>query len=114
MALASRRSIRTIGEILTRSLTAAVCLPLSFINAADRRGDNPDAQPLSPEEQLKHFTVPPGFEVQLVASEPQIQKPINLNFDAAGRLWATGSESYPWPVAISRAPKLAYPMPSWR
>src|SRR5215213_1271027 len=63
-----------------------------------QRGDNADAMPSTPEEQLKHFKVPPGFEVQLVAAEPEIQKPINLNFDAAGRLWVTGSEMYPWPA----------------
>lgn len=41
--------------------------------------------------------MPPGFEVQLVASEPDIQKPLNLNFDSAGRLWVTGTTMYPWP-----------------
>src|SRR5215212_10676386 len=66
--------------------------------AIAQRGDNSDAKPSTPEEQLKRFKVPPGFEVQLVAAEPEIQKPINLNFDAAGRLWVTGSEMYPWPA----------------
>ncbi len=41
--------------------------------------------------------MPPGFEVQLVAAEPDIQKPLNLNFDSAGRLWVTGTTMYPWP-----------------
>ena len=66
--------------------------------AADPRGDHPDAQPSTPQEQLKMFHLPPGFEIQLVAAEPEIQKPINLTFDAAGRLWVTGSEMYPWPA----------------
>ncbi len=44
------------------------------------------------------FHLPPGFEIQLVAAEPEIQKPLNLTFDAAGRLWITGSEMYPWPA----------------
>jgi putative heme-binding domain-containing protein len=39
----------------------------------------------------------------LVAAEPEIQKPVNLNFDAAGRLWVTGSELYPWPAAKDAA-----------
>lgn len=67
--------------------------------AADQRGDNADSKPSTPLDQLARFHVPPGFEVQLVASEPEIQKPINLNFDAAGRLWVTGSEMYPWPAS---------------
>ncbi len=71
--------------------------------AADPRGDNPDSKPSTPQEQLQKFHVPPGFEVQLVASEPQIQKPLNITFDAAGRLWVSGSEEYPWPAGTDAA-----------
>ncbi len=55
--------------------------------------------PLSPAEQQKKFKLPPGFEIQLVASEPEIQKPMNLNFDTRGRLWVSHSIEYPWPAA---------------
>src|SRR5690349_18833152 len=43
----------------------------------------------TPEEERKAFHLPPGFEVQLVASEPEICKPMNMAFDAKGRLWIT-------------------------
>ena len=66
--------------------------------AADPRGDEPDAMPSTPEQERAMFHLPPGFEIQLVAAEPEIQKPINLTFDGAGRLWVTGSEMYPWPA----------------
>ena len=46
-------------------------------------------EPLRPEEQIKKIKLPPGFELQLVAADPDIRKPININFDAAGRLWIT-------------------------
>lgn len=78
---------------------AFVLAALTTLALADQRGDTPDTKPSPPQEQLAKFHVPPGFEVQLVAAEPQIQKPINLNFDAAGRLWVTGSEMYPWPAS---------------
>ena len=39
-------------------------------------------EPLSPHEQKKKFHLPPGFEIQLVAAEPEIRKPINLNLFA--------------------------------
>lgn len=52
--------------------------------------------PLEPAEQAKQFKLPPGFAIQLVASEPQIQKPMNLAFDARGRLWVTHSTEYPF------------------
>jgi glucose/arabinose dehydrogenase len=83
---------------LLLSLTTA-CAFISPLAAEERRGDNPDARPLTPQEQLARFKVPPGFEVQLVASEPEIHKPLNINFDAAGRIWTTGSELYPWAAA---------------
>lgn len=53
---------------------------------------------LTGEEERKAFHVPPGFEVQLVASEPDISKPINMAFDASGRLWITESHEYPFPA----------------
>src|SRR5204862_633548 len=43
--------------------------------------------------------VPPGFEVQLVAAEPDIAKPMNMAFDATGRLWVTTSREYPFPAS---------------
>jgi putative heme-binding domain-containing protein len=66
--------------------------------AADPRGDNPDDRPLAPAAASRAFHVPPGFEVQLVANEPAIQKPMNLAFDERGRVWVTGSSLYPWPA----------------
>lgn len=55
--------------------------------------------PLTPAEQKAKFKLPPGFEIQLVASEPEIQKPMNLAFDARGRLWVTHSVEYPFAAA---------------
>src|SRR5713101_9373735 len=54
--------------------------------------------PRTPEEERKGFHVPPGFEVQLVAAEPDVRKPININFDDRGRLWVTESVEYPFPA----------------
>jgi putative heme-binding domain-containing protein len=54
--------------------------------------------PRKPAEQQKMFHLPEGFEIQLVASEPDIKKPINIAFDAKGRLWVTQSEEYPFPA----------------
>ena len=44
--------------------------------------------PLPPEEALKTFYMPPGYRVELVASEPLIQDPIAIDWDPEGRLWA--------------------------
>jgi len=53
---------------------------------------------LTPQQQRERFHLPPGFEIQLVASEPEINKPMNLNWDARGRLWVTHSVEYPFPA----------------
>ncbi len=58
--------------------------------------------PLTPGEQGKKFKLPPGFEIQLVATEPDINKPFNMAFDAKGRLWVTTSIEYPWPAPTNR------------
>ena len=51
---------------------------------------------LSPADERKALVVPAEFEVQLVASEPDIQKPMQMAFDAKGRLWVTTSYHYPF------------------
>lgn len=50
----------------------------------------------TPDEQRAGFKLPDGFEIQLFASEPDIGKPINLTFDASGRMWVTQSFEYPF------------------
>jgi putative heme-binding domain-containing protein len=55
--------------------------------------------PRTPEEERKGFHLPPGFEIQLVAAEPYVRKPININFDDRGRLWVSESVEYPFAAA---------------
>jgi mono/diheme cytochrome c family protein/glucose/arabinose dehydrogenase len=42
---------------------------------------------LTAEEELKTFSLPPGYHAQLVAKEPLVVDPIAIDFDADGRLW---------------------------
>lgn len=42
---------------------------------------------LSAEEEQKTLVLPPGYRVELVASEPLVIDPIAMDFDADGRLW---------------------------
>lgn len=51
----------------------------------------------TPDEEKAGFKLPPGFEIELFASEPNIDKPINIAFDAKGRMWVTQSFEYPFP-----------------
>lgn len=54
--------------------------------------DIPDSDP---EIERKSFILADGFEVNLFAGDPQIAKPIHMNFDERGRLWVAGSSVYP-------------------
>ena len=55
-------------------------------------------EPLTPEQERAAFHLPPGFEIQLVASEPDLRKPMNMQWDALGRLWITESREYPFAI----------------
>jgi putative heme-binding domain-containing protein len=86
-----------------RSVTCravVLLLPLAaFAAAAEPKPDpNVAATPhRSPEAERKLFRLPPHFEIQLVAAEPDIHKPLNLAFDDRGRLWVTDTVEYPFP-----------------
>jgi putative membrane-bound dehydrogenase-like protein len=70
---------------------------------AFRRGDSRGSTPhLTPEQEQNSFHLPPGFEIQLFAAEPQILKPMNMAFDAKGRLWVTVTREYPYPVPLDK------------
>ena len=46
-----------------------------------------DSPALSSDEALKTFYMPPGYQLELVASEPLVQDPIVMDWDTQGRLW---------------------------
>jgi mono/diheme cytochrome c family protein/glucose/arabinose dehydrogenase len=54
----------------------------------------PAPAPLSPEEALKSFKLPPGFRIELVASEPMIEAPVAISFDDQGRLFVVEMRGY--------------------
>ena len=60
------------------------------------------AQGLSPAEAVRRMKPAPGFEVQLVASEPDVRQPIFVKFDDRGRLWTIQYLQYPNPAGLKR------------
>ncbi len=56
----------------------------------------------TPEQEKKSFHLPPGFQIDLVAAEPAIGKPINMAFDEKGRLWVSQSREYPFPAPAGK------------
>jgi len=61
------------------------------------------AQGFSPGVAPGKMTVPPGFEVLLVAAEPLVRQPVAIEFDDAGRLWTIQYMQYPNPAGLKRA-----------
>lgn len=54
----------------------------------------PPPEPLSPAEAQQALRLPPGFEAQLVASEPMLEAPVAVSFDAQARLYVCEMRGY--------------------
>ena len=73
---------------------ASVLSGAEFLGAPEPTGM--PSSPATPEEQRRRFTLPPGFEIELVASEEQgVGKPITVAWDHAARLWTITALEYP-------------------
>jgi putative heme-binding domain-containing protein len=83
-------------------LAMPLAMPLSMPGSPVWAQEDPNlvapTDPLTPDEQVKHFHLPPGFEMQLIASEPDIGQPTNIQFDSRGRLWINSTLEYPYPA----------------
>ena len=55
----------------------------------------PAGGPTAPDQSAAKLEVHPDFTARLVASEPLINKPISMDWDAAGRLWVAETPEYP-------------------
>src|SRR6266851_2519233 len=81
-------------------LLASWLIPASA-RAQGQARDDPFAADIRPTEartpadERKAFHLPLGFKIELFAAEPDIEKPINMAFDARGRLWVTCTIEYP-------------------
>src|SRR5438876_476748 len=60
----------------------------------------PAARGLPPQESLQKMKVADGFEVSLVASEPEIRQPLSITFDERGRMWVIQYLQYPTPAGL--------------
>jgi putative membrane-bound dehydrogenase-like protein len=54
----------------------------------------PSAGPMPAAEAARAFRVPPGFQVEVFASEPDVRNPIAMAWDTRGRLWVAENYTY--------------------
>jgi putative membrane-bound dehydrogenase-like protein len=93
------RAARVLGFLLTCGFVLSVS-SWSF-RAAEPKKDAPAKAepevkgPLAPKEAIKHFKLPPGLRIELVACEPQIESPVAMAFDEDGKLWVVEMRDYP-------------------
>ena len=57
---------------------------------------------LSPDAAMKTMIMPPGYHLELVASEPLIQDPVFIDWDADGRMWAIEMPGYMIDITATR------------
>ena len=104
--LLMERGIRwAVGDILSQNLDKITFPTLAYSEAKipnyEKRDPPPQLQtPLDPESSQKLIQIPPGFELQLFASEPDISAPISGNWDEKGRLWLLETKDYPNEINI--------------
>jgi putative membrane-bound dehydrogenase-like protein len=87
-------------SVLTGALIVTCALPAVRQTAAQQpviphNQSKPPGPALSPRDAMKKMTVPPGFQVELVAAEPDLVNPVAMAFDEQGRIWVTESVEYP-------------------
>jgi mono/diheme cytochrome c family protein/glucose/arabinose dehydrogenase len=64
------------------------------INADVDWTKQPPVLPKTPEEELKHFILQPGYRLELVLADPIIQEPTAIAFDGNGRMFVVEDRSY--------------------
>src|SRR3954452_3367068 len=89
---------------LPRTRIAALLITASAVSAYGFQNTKPwppglqpvsdDSPVLSPEAEMQTFFMPPGYHVELVASEPMIEEPILIDWDADGRMWVIEERGY--------------------
>ncbi len=67
---------------------------LGHIQRASVAETKPIYTPQSPEETLNSISVPDGFKLELVASEPMIEEPVAISWDPNGRLFVAEMRTY--------------------
>ncbi|MFT7078338.1 MAG: putative membrane-bound dehydrogenase-like protein, partial [Planctomycetota bacterium] len=51
---------------------------------------------LSPQQAAKAMELPAGFQVDVLAAEPELHQPIAFTFDDRGRIWVVEAFAYPY------------------
>lgn len=91
-----------LAELLLAALLLVVRADcLAFVQPAEEEAAPqaemlPRVPPTAPEQALGSFQILPGFEIQLLASEPLVADPVCLEYDEHGRAYVCEMCDYPY------------------
>lgn len=91
------KPIQSAACILLLCFLIACSQPLKEEPAPERPSKiipDPSAATLSPEESLKTMRLPPGYHLELIVSESDIQEPVAIVWDGNGRMYVAEMRSY--------------------
>ena len=63
-------------------------------NATADYGSKPPVKPLTPSEEQKRFWLPPGFKMEPILTDPDIEEPAQIAFDGNGRMFVLELRGY--------------------
>ncbi|MEM4204776.1 MAG: hypothetical protein QXS54_11960, partial [Candidatus Methanomethylicaceae archaeon] len=102
-----RRTHATYTGLLTTWL-ATMSIPALLWSQREYGFDNrkPTGQAyLSPDETVRRFRVPEGWQVSLFAAEPDVINPIAFTIDERGRVWVLECYEYPKRTPPGKMPR---------
>ncbi|MDZ4698073.1 MAG: PVC-type heme-binding CxxCH protein [Rhodothermales bacterium] len=73
----------------------ALCMLVLFAAPALAQDDLNNIPIPDPRLEMEALQLMDGFEINLFAADPMIEKPIQMTWDEEGRLWVVGSNIYP-------------------
>lgn len=89
-------SFRLAAGVLTLSLSGSGRAVLSQEAAPSLKDELPRIPAMEPAEALKSFAVQQGFQLELVAAEPDVSDPVDAAFDDRGRMYVAEMHGYPF------------------
>jgi putative membrane-bound dehydrogenase-like protein len=85
---------------ITRLLLYGILFGINWHIAPTAAQENPNVASL--EESMAKMSVPEGFVLEVVATEPMVRQPVAIDFDDRGRLWVIQYLQYPNPNGLKR------------
>ena len=90
--------LAAVRRMARRALAGGAVVASAFAQLGDSPGERqvslvpaaqiPPATVVPPDATLSRFRIAPGYQLELMASEPLVQDPVAITFGPDGRLWA--------------------------